>query len=124
MMRFAEEHDLITDEQYWGRNRRMAQSVVLNKIMYYNLSRQTLTPCAFRDGDARACYNRIVTRLSSADCRKWGVGNNVSSFTNNFIESQQFHVRSAFGVSQDSYSYSAEFPTEGSGQGISWAGPR
>ena len=70
------------------------------------------------------CYDRIVTRLSSADCRKWGISHEVAEFANNFIESQQFYVRSAFGVSRDSYQYSEEFPTEGSGQGISWAGPR
>ena len=32
MMNYAETHHLITDEQYGGRNQRMAQSVVLNKI--------------------------------------------------------------------------------------------
>ena len=56
------------------------------KIMYYNISHQTLTPCAFMDDDARVCYDSIVTRLSSADCRKWGLGHNVSKFTNRFIE--------------------------------------
>ena len=124
MMAYAEKNGLITDEQYGGRNRRMAQSVVLNKLMYYNISHQTLTPCAFMDDDARACYDRIVTCLSSTDCRKWGIGHTVANFTNEFIESQKFHVRSAFGVSKDSYKYSEEYPIEGSGQGISWAGPR
>ena len=36
---------------------------------------------------------------------------------------QQFYVRLTFGVSTNSYSYSNDFPIEGSGQGISWAGP-
>ena len=124
MMNYAEKHDLITDEQYGGRTQRMAQSVVLNKLMYYNISHQTLTPCAFMDDDARACYDRIVTRFSSADCRKWGISENVASFTNSFIEQQQFHIRSAYGVSSESYQNCEEYPTEGSGQGISWAGPR
>ena len=102
----------------------MAQSVVINKLMYYNITHQTLTPSAFMDDDARACYDRIVTRLSSADCRKWGIGHRVAEFTNSFIEQQEFHIRTAYGVSETSYSNNAEYPTEGSGQGISWAGPR
>ena len=90
MMRKAEDNGMITDEQYGGRKQRMAQSVVLNKLMYYNISHQTLTSCAFMDDEARACYDRIVTRLSSADCRKWGISHKVASFTNDFIEQQIF----------------------------------
>lgn len=85
-MGHAEKNNLISDEQYGGRKQRMAQSVVLNKLMYYNISHQTLTSCAFTDDDARACCDRIVARYSSADCRKWGIGHDVASFTNNFIE--------------------------------------
>ena len=55
MMQHAEKNNLITDEQYGGRKGRMAQSAVLNKIAYYNISHQTLTSCAFMDNDARAC---------------------------------------------------------------------
>ena len=60
-MQFAESNGYITDEQYGGRKHRMAQSAVLNKIAYYNISHQTLTGCAFMDDDARACYDRIVS---------------------------------------------------------------
>ena len=112
------------DEQYGGRNGRMAQSVVLNKQLCYNISHQTLTMCAFMDDGARACYDRIVTCMSSFECCKWGIDHSVAEFTNNFIESQKFHIRSAFGISKESYTPSQEKPTQGSGQGISWSGPR
>ena len=123
-MHFAEDNQMITDEQYGGRKGRMAQSAVLNKIAYYNISHQTLTSCALMDDDARACYDRIVTSLSSAECRRWGISHNVANFTNTFIEQQKFHIRSAYGVSNDHYSYSEDEPIQGSGQGVSWAGPR
>ena len=84
-MAYAENFELITDEQYGGRNRRMAQSVVLNKLMYYNLSHQTLTPCAFMDDDARACYDRIVTELSEVEVQKWGYQNmQLNSLQNSY----------------------------------------
>jgi len=124
MMRYAEDNELITDQQYGGRQGRMAQSAVLNKIAYYNISHQSLTSCAFMDDDARACYDRIVTSPSSAECRRWGVSHNMASFTNTFIEEQNFHIRSAYGISEDSYSFSEDKPIQGSGQGVSWAGPR
>ena len=73
MMKYAEEQGLISNEQYGGRKNRMAQSVVLNKLSYYNISHQTLQSYAFMDDDARACYDRIVTSLSSLECQKWGL---------------------------------------------------
>ena len=117
IMRFAEENNLITDEQYGGRKNRMAQTAVLNKISYYNISHQTFTSCAFMDDDARACYNRIVTSLSSAECRQWGISHNIATFTNKFIETQQFYIRTAYGISQNSYSFDINNPIQGPGQG-------
>ena len=124
MINNAEKENLISDEQYGGRKNRMAQTAVLNKICYYNLSHQTLTSCAFMDDDARACYDRIITSLSSLECRRWGLSYKVATFTNKFIENQRYHVRSAFGVSENFYKFESDSPTQGSGQGLSWAGPR
>ena len=48
----------------------------------------------------------------------------MATFTNTFIENQRYHVRSAFGVSENFYKFEPDSPTQGSGQGLSWAGPR
>ena len=40
VMRLAEKHKLISDELYGGWNKHQAQSVILNKVMYYNISTQ------------------------------------------------------------------------------------
>ena len=76
------------------------------------------------DDDARACYDRIITSLSSLECRWWGLSKTVTDFTTQFIEEQKYHVRSAYGVSNDHYKFDPLSPTQGSGQGLSWAGPR
>lgn len=44
---------------------------------------------------------------------------NVSQFTNNFLENQDYHIRTAFGISQDSYRFDPDNPIQGSGQGVS-----
>ena len=124
LMRHAESKNVITDEQCGGRSRRQAQSVVINKVLYYNISHQTLMPAAFMDDDARACYDRIVTPLSSLECRKWGPPFKLAKFTNTFIESQTYSIKTGHGVSKGTYSYSEQDPIQGSGQGIGWAGPR
>ena len=124
MMKTAEKHGLVSDEQYGGRNNRMAQSAVINKIMYYNISHQLGMGAAFMDDDARACYDRIITPLSSLECTKWGLSLPIANFTTNFIHSQKFHVRTNHGVSEEFYTYDDDIPIQGSGQGLSWAGPR
>ena len=49
-----EKHELITDEQYDGRKKRQALSVVLKKMLYYAITRQNLNKAAFMNDDARA----------------------------------------------------------------------
>lgn len=124
LMKNAESKNLITDEQYGGRPRRQAQSAVINKVLYYNLSHQMLMPAAFMNDDARACYDRIVTPLSSLECRKWGAPFRLAQFTNNFIESQTYALQTGHGISEGTYTYNEQDPTQGSGQGIGWTGPR
>lgn len=124
LMKHAESKNLITDEQYGGRSRRQAQSAVINKVLYYNLSHQMLMPSAYMDDDARACYDRIITPLSSLECRKWGAPYKLAQFTNKFIESQTYALRTGHGISEGTYTYTNDDPIQGSGQGIGWAGPR
>lgn len=49
MMHKAETKNLIMDQQYGGRRRRMAQSALLNNVCHYNICHQTLTEAAFVD---------------------------------------------------------------------------
>ena len=125
MMKTAETKKLITDEQYGGRAQRMAQSAVIHKLLYYNISHQTHTSAAFMGDDTRACYDRIVTRHSSIESRKWELSAQITNFTTKFINSQNFHIRTSHGISEGEYHYYDEqTPIQGSGQGLSWAGPR
>ena len=96
MIHNAEKENLISDEQYGGRKNRMAQTAVLNKICYYNLSHQTLTSCAFMDDDARACYDRIITSLSSLECRRWGLSYKLATFTNKFYRKSKISFTISF----------------------------
>ena len=124
MMKIAEDLGLITDQQYGARNKRQCQSAYINKICYYDLSRQKLMASAFLDDDAKACYDRIVTRLSEMEVRKWGVSKRAAKYTTKFLHNQQFFLKLAGGTTTQSYQYTESTRIQGSGQGIGWAGPR
>ena len=124
VMKLTEKENIITEEQYGGRRKLQAQSAVINKILYHNISRQMLMTSAPMDDDARACYGRIVTSLSGLEGRRWGASHQLSTFTTKLIETQEFSLRTGHGISEGTYSYDSENSIQGSGQGIGWAGPR
>ena len=105
MMRPAEKENLTTEEQYGGRSKLLAQSAVLNKILYHNIARQMLMSSAFMDDDTRACYDQIVTSLSGLEGRKWEASHQLSAFTTKYIESQEFSTRTGHGISEATYTY-------------------
>ena len=124
MMRQTEKVGLITDQQYGGRNRRQCQSAYLNKICYYDISRQKIMACSFLDDDAVACYDRILTELSEVEVRKWVVSLHAAKFTTKFLHQKEFFLKTVHGLSNHSYQYSKKCRVQGSGQGIGWSGPR
>ena len=122
MVQVAEAANAITDEQYGGRKGRRAQSIVLNKILYYAISHQTREEAAFLDDDAKACYDRILPSLAGVESRKWGLTHKATSLTRKIIESQQFKVKTAHGISTKTYQYEENDQTFGVGQGLGWSG--
>lgn len=83
-MNNAERLNIITDEQYGGRKNRQAQSEVINKVLYGNISFQSRVSWAYMDNDARACYNRIIPCLCAVEGRKWGLSYDKAVFTTQF----------------------------------------
>ena len=123
MMNHAEQHGQITDDQYGGRKRRQAASVVLNKAMYYDIGRQALIASAYMDDDAKACYDRIIPQVAEIEAQKWGLTHKASHLATRIIQSQKFFVRTSFGISSNFYRYNAQEPIFGVGQGLGWSGP-
>ena len=124
MMKQAEKYNLITDQQYCGRNRRQYQSAYINKICYYDISRQQVMECSFLDDDAVACYDRILTELSEVEVQKWRVSKHAAQFTNKFLYNQTFFLKTVNELFSKSYKHSRDCRVQGSGQGIGWSGPR
>ena len=123
MMKEAEQAEQISDNQYGGRKDRQATSVVLNKHLYYDITKQTLTEAAFMDDDAKACFDRVIPQLSQIESQKWGVSYKAASLATQIIQQQQFYVKTGFGVSGNYYSYNPQQPIFGVGQGLGWSGP-
>jgi len=124
LMKRAERTNNMTDDQYGGRKNRQAQSAVLNKILYYDINRLSVTTAQYDDIDMKSNYDRELPRLVSAEARiKLGLHAHDANFMVQFTENQNFYVKTAYGVSEECYRYKPENKLFGLGQGIAWSGP-
>jgi len=124
LMRHAEKTNNLSDDQYGGRKHRQAQSAVLNKVLYYDINRMQMKEAQYDDIDMKSNYDRELVRLVSAEARiKLGLNAHDANFMVDFVENQKFHVKTAFGISEENYSYNASNKMYGLGQGIAWSGP-
>jgi len=124
LVKKAERTGNMSDDQYGGRKNRQAQSAVLNKILYYDINRMRVQETQYDDIDMKSNYDRELVRLVAAEARiKLGMYARDANFMVNFVENQEFHVKTAYGVSEESYCYSPDSKLYGLGQGIAWSGP-
>lgn len=122
MSKSSEKHHIISNSQYGGRKGRQAQSAVLNKILYYDINNQFVRDYTIIDEDLKANYDRELCTLSALEARKAGAPYEASEFMINFIKSQEFHVKTKYGVSDKSFGYTDDDPIWGLGQGLAWSG--
>ena len=124
LMRIAESSNNMTDNQYGGRKNRQAQSAVFNKILYYDINRLSMKEAQYDDIDMRSNYDRELVRLVTAEAQiKLGLHQNDAKFMVDFVESQQWYVKTGFGISNECYRFEQSNPMFGLGQGIAWSGP-
>jgi len=124
LMYIAEKTHNMSDDQYGGRKNRQAQSAVLNKILYYDINRATMVDATYDDIDMKSNYDRELARLVAAEARiKLGLHKKDANFMIDFVEAQQFYVKTAYGVSEKFYKYEEHNKLFGLGQGIAWSGP-
>ena len=124
LIKKAEKDNEITDSQYGGRANRQAQSAVLNKVLIFDLARHLAKPMISVDEDLKANYDRELAPLGALEDRYFGLTHEHGQFLVQTTQQQQFFVKTSFGVSDNSYSYSPENKIWGLGQGIAWAGAR
>ena len=122
MQNRAEDKKLLPDECYGSRAGRKAVDLALNRRLYADISRQRRVPMAIASVDATSCYDRIVHAIASICCQRWGV--QVWAVMSMFLTIQniQFHLRTAFGDTENYYGGTTDRPFQGVCQG-NGAGP-
>jgi hypothetical protein len=125
LMRHAEEYNWLAPEQYGSRKQVSAIDHCLNKRLSFDIIRQLKHPAALCVNDMKGCYDRIVHSVASLCMQRLGM--DITPLQSMFYTIQQLehYIRTAHGVSQQSFNASDVHPIaiQGIGQG-NGAGPQ
>jgi hypothetical protein len=100
-------------------------SAVWSKILYCDLTRQTLTKGMLTDYDATAAFDRILHALAVITCRRIGLPHSAGLFIYNLLHNMEFHLITGYGKSCNHFRNNADIDQPGQGmlQGSSSAAP-
>ena len=123
MMRFAEANNLLAPEQYGSRKGHSTIYQCLNKVLTFDLLRQTRRPGGLCSNDAKSCYDRIGHSSAGLAMQRCGVPPPLVESSLGPIQRLRHYIRTVYGDSTTSFSADGhEVPVQGIGQG-NGAGP-
>ena len=123
MMRFAETNALLAPEQYGSRKAHSAIFQSVNKVLTFDILRQSRHPGALCSNDAKSCYDRIVHSTAGLAMQRCGVPPALVKASLGPIQRLKHYIRTQYGDSTTFFSAdSGEVPVQGIGQG-NGAGP-
>jgi hypothetical protein len=83
-------------------------NAVLDKTLFLDLSRQTLTPGILMEYDITAAFDRVLAGLSTVTWQRVGLPRVAGNFMVNLLNSMSFHLITGFGQSEESFSNNQE----------------
>lgn len=75
------------------------QSVVWNKMLFCDLTCQTLTASIMTDYDASAAFDRVLHTISILTCRRLGMPMRACLFMYHLLQNMEFHLITGYGPS-------------------------
>ena len=101
----------------WGRPHRECEDVLMLKELTYQIANMSRTDLATFDNDASACYDRLVTRFALLCCRASGIPEGPCRMTAEVLDNVIHKIKTAYGISEESYTNTTTNPIHGVGQG-------
>mmetsp|Transcript_7891 Transcript_7891/g.12066 ORF Transcript_7891/g.12066 Transcript_7891/m.12066 type:complete len:162 (-) Transcript_7891:62-547(-) len=97
-------HDLFPEEQFGNHPGVQGGSAALLKTISTDLIRLLRANATIFNNDAKACYDRVIPGFSQLCCQSLGLPQKAAKFMLQFLFAAEYHVRTAYGTSEDHYS--------------------
>jgi hypothetical protein len=123
LIRHAMNHKLLNADQY-AIPGQTCNNAVLNKILFLDLSHQTLSDGILTDYDTTATFDRVIAGLSIVTCQRVGLPRIAGYFMYDLLKHMSFNLITGFGSLSRSF-HNTQDGTTGQGvlQGSSSAAP-
>lgn len=123
LIRHAIRHSSLSTSQF-AIPGQTCNNAVLNKLLFLDLSRQSLSAGVLTDFDATAAFDRVIAGLSIVTCQRVGLPRVAGCFMFHLLRQMSFHLVTGFGKSVDAYSNNEDLIVgQGVLQGSSSAAP-
>ena len=104
---------------------KLCGSAILNRVLYFDMLRQTKQCGALMDNDATAAFDRVLPALCVVTCRQLGMPKEAQRFFFRILRQMEYTVTTAHGKSTQTYMASGNSAAPGQGviQGGGASGP-
>jgi hypothetical protein len=116
VMKHAERHNNLAREQYGSRKNHQASTAATNKVLMMDLLR-IRRQAALCSNDAKSCYDHVVHSIASLCFLRLGAPKAAVMSLLRTLQKAKHCIRTAFGISQQSYGGDLKVPVQGLGQG-------
>jgi hypothetical protein len=107
LIRHALHHESLDPTQY-ALPGHTCNNAVLNKSLFLDLSRQTLSPGILTDYNATAAFDRVLAGLSIVTCQRVSLPRTAGNFMFNLLKEMQFNLVTGFSQSAGRFNNTQE----------------
>ena len=115
--KLADKLGLLGETQWGTKHLCSAEQPALMNEFIIDAHRITCRNMAKLQNDATACYDRMISNLTSLVSRSYQVPDNAYKIQATTLKEMKYKVITSLGISEDHYSNSTSFPIYGSDQG-------
>ena len=96
----------------------------MNKTLIYDIHRSLARDFTSVDEDLKANFDRELSHIGAIEDRFYGNSYQHGQYLFNTTSSQEFHVKTSFGISTNHYTYDDDRRICDLGRGMGWSGAR
>ncbi len=113
----SEKIEAYPDSQYGSRPGRSAIDAATVKILSLETSKILFNVILLADNDASACYDRIISPISSIACQSTGMPAAAEQLHTNVLLQTKYRLKTSYGITAQHYDGNEDDPLQGQGQG-------
>lgn len=113
----GEDINAFNDGQGGSRPSRRTQELLLIKHLKYATLRLSKMNGSSFDNDAKSCFDRIVMPVASIAAQQLGMPPAACEIFLSTLSKIRYHVKTVYGISEESYSTTSDYTIHGPGQG-------